>query len=118
MLFFGMCFETVQADSSILNPNFTQEDATICGTVDTDYSEQVYEQERLEQQRCVAQLERFGRRNTTRTIRGTILHMLFAGSLPQISHLFHLSYDAYPDTEYEAHKTIITYIHQKDGKKA
>lgn len=118
MLFLGMCFESIQTDSSFSCENTTYTVSTIRSAERTTLTKQVYYDETLAKEESITDSQQAVRRLFTRTSRGIALNLAFVDILPQISPIFYTSLDCELAQESSSNTIIVNYIHHKDGKKA
>ena len=117
MLFLGMCFENIEADSSLAYQLVSQADSTLRSSQNTSLSRQIYMEESIG--RPVGNsIQLNARRNNSRTGRGTDVSLLSADILLQT--FPHTSIVLSPVYGSASHSTseIVDYIHHKDGKTA
>ena len=117
MLFLGMCFENIEADSSLAYQLVSQADSTLRSSQNTSLFRQIYMEESIG--RPVGNsIQLNARRNNSRTGRGTDVSLLSADILLQT--FPHTSIVLSPIYGSASHSTsvIVDYIHHKDGKKA
>lgn len=82
MLFLGMCFENIEADSSLAYQLVSQADSTLRSSQNTSLSRQIYMEESIG--RPVGNsIQLNARRNNSRTGRGTDVSLLSADILLQ-----------------------------------
>lgn len=117
MLFLGMCFEEVEADSFFAYQLAAQSDSVLRSNLNTSFSKQVYTEEALG--RPVGSIVQVSaRRNHSKTGNETDISLSTAEHLlrtiPVTSTFVSSYYGALPQTS----SMIVDYIHQKDGKKA
>ncbi len=118
MLFLGMCFENVQADSFFLTKTTAQATSTIRSAGHSTLTNLVYHEEAIAKQDCATDINQVVRRCLNRTLRGTALNLIFVDILPQISPIILTSADCELTEESSSCTVIVNYIHHKDGKKA
>lgn len=117
MLFFGMCFENLEADSFLSYLLTTQADSMLRSSQNTSLSQQVYIEDTLG--RPVGNVIRLSeRRNNSRIGRETDLDLLSAELLLQIFPITFILLSHFYGSEAHSNSVIVDYIHQKDGKKA
>ena len=118
MLFLGMCFENIHADSSFSCENTTYTISTIRSAEETTLTKQVYYEETLAKEESIMDPQQAVRRIFSRISRGISLNLAFVDILPQISPIFYTSLDCELAQESSSNTIIVNYIHHKDGKKA
>lgn len=118
MLFLGMCFESIQTDSSFSCENTVYTVSTIRSAERTTLTKQVYYEETIAKEESITDPQQAVQRLFNRTSRGIALNSAFVDILPQISPIFYTSLDCELAQESSSNTIIVNYIHHKDGKKA
>ncbi len=119
MLFMGMCFEDIHADSLFLNNNSNQSASIRSG--ERIISSEIfclYEENLRQSSDIVSAIRQLVKRNTTRIGRNSDINLLYVDNFPQYFQIS-VSHTICGVTPVIFNNLIISrYIHEKDGKKA
>lgn len=117
MLFLGMCFEDIEADSFLASQLVSQTESTLRSTQNTSLSKQVYMDESIGKP-VGNSVQLNVRRNNSRTGRSTDISLLSADILLQTFPHTSIVLSAIHGSASHSTSVIVDYIHLKDGKKA
>lgn len=124
LLLCGMCFETIQTDSSFVcstsdkYPNSTPPASTLRSPSKAFPSEQVYSPETLGQREVAAGIRQSARRSIVKMGRGNYYTLWTAVIIPQSFSAASINYNHTAMHAVRSNTIILGYIHHQDGKKS
>lgn len=118
MLFLGMCFEDIEADSCFAYQLSVQTNSTLRSMQNTSLSHQSFTEETTIGQPVSAIIRQAAKRSCSRTGRNSELDLLSAEILWHNFPTFFTLSSRESGYEIPSNTVIVDYIHHKDGKKS